>query len=123
MALIRFPGPLILASATILGMVVNAGLLPDPVALAVGVVSTFSLSGAAFALNDYFDLEIDVINNPDRPLPAGLLLPKEAFRLGLLLSLIGIAVPSIIDLKATMLALSVCLSRSTIIFMERRPGS
>lgn len=36
------------------------------------------ITAAANAINDYFDLEIDLINKPERPLPKGLLSRKQA---------------------------------------------
>jgi geranylgeranylglycerol-phosphate geranylgeranyltransferase len=45
--------------------------------LFAGLVAGLVASGAN-AINDYFDIEIDRINRPDRPLPAGLLSPRQA---------------------------------------------
>jgi len=102
--LVRFPCPLIMAAATVLGAVVVCGGLPHYWVLAIGVASTFGLSGASFALNDYADIEIDRVNNPSRPLPSGQLKPGTALRLGVSLSIVGGLLPLLVSLEAALLA-------------------
>lgn len=50
----------------------------------------FTLSGAAMAINDYFDIETDSINEPDRPIPRGDLRPIEAIILSIGFSSLGL---------------------------------
>lgn len=52
--------------------------------------SGFALTGSAMVINDYFDLDIDLINEPNRPLPSGLIKPKEALLYSILLSILGL---------------------------------
>jgi geranylgeranylglycerol-phosphate geranylgeranyltransferase len=54
-----------------------------------GFSTGFSLTGAAMIINDYYDREIDSINEPSRPIPLGLISIKEALILFFLISLIG----------------------------------
>jgi len=49
------------------------------------------VSAAGYVINDYFDIEIDKINKPYRPLPSGRVSPLEAYRLSIALFVIGIA--------------------------------
>lgn len=49
--------------------------------LLVAAVSAALIGGAANSLNDVFDLEIDRLNRPDRPLPSGRLSPAAARRI------------------------------------------
>jgi len=56
-------------------------------------LAVFVISGAGNAINDYFDVRIDSINRPDRPIPSGRVKLKEAlyfsyslFALGTLLA-------------------------------------
>lgn len=66
------------------------------------VIMTFiggwALSAAAMILNDYFDIEIDKINQPQRPLPSGEIKPKTALIVGLSLVGVGILMGLGIDL-------------------------
>jgi len=57
--------------------------------LLLGFATSFSLTAASMAINDYYDREIDAINEPNRPIPRGDVSPKEALMFALLLSIIG----------------------------------
>ncbi|MFQ5759260.1 MAG: UbiA family prenyltransferase, partial [Candidatus Bathyarchaeia archaeon] len=43
----------------------------------------------SMAVNDYYDRDIDAINEPNRPIPSGTISPKEALSIALVLSIIG----------------------------------
>jgi geranylgeranylglycerol-phosphate geranylgeranyltransferase len=43
-----------------------------------GAMTGFMLTAASMALNDYYDRNIDAINEPARPIPSGKVKPKEA---------------------------------------------
>jgi len=59
--------------------------------LVYGFVTGFALTAASMAINDYYDREIDALNEPNRPIPSGLIKPKEALALAFFLTLIGLA--------------------------------
>lgn len=46
--------------------------------LLYGFLTGFTFCAAAMVINDYYDRKIDAINEPQRPLPSGLITPKEA---------------------------------------------
>ena len=56
----------------------------------LGFLTGFFLQAAADVINDYFDREIDAINNPDRPIPRGDITPREAILLFIIFTLIGL---------------------------------
>jgi len=58
--------------------------------LLIAAFSASFISAGGYALNDYFDIEIDRINRPKRILPQGDILPRQAFYFALSLSIIGI---------------------------------
>jgi len=70
----------------------------------LGMVTAFMLSGASMAINDYCDYEIDKINEPNRPLPSGLIKPEESLLLAATLILIGLTATFFISLPAALLA-------------------
>jgi geranylgeranylglycerol-phosphate geranylgeranyltransferase len=74
----------------ILGEIIASGGLPPLRELLLGFACGFFLSGSALTLNDYFDIEVDRINAPQRPIPAGLLTPFDALLLTALAALIGL---------------------------------
>jgi len=78
---------LVIAAAVILASESSPSLQIVLLAAAVGGC----IGGAANAINDYFDIEIDRINKPRRPLVRGVLSPEWAFLQWLLLSLVGIS--------------------------------
>jgi len=57
--------------------------------LLLGFTTSFTLTGASMAINDYFHRHIDAINKPNRPIPSGAVSPKEALHFALVLSIIG----------------------------------
>jgi geranylgeranylglycerol-phosphate geranylgeranyltransferase len=76
----------------VVGQAVALGHLPALGLLLLGFALGFLLSSSAMVFNDYFDLEVDRVNAPRRPLPAGLLTPAEAVVFGLLTALVGLGV-------------------------------
>jgi geranylgeranylglycerol-phosphate geranylgeranyltransferase len=62
-----------------------------PEAVALAAAAAFVFTGGGNALNDYFDRDVDRVNHPDRPLPAGHVTPRAAF--GLSLTLFAFAFP------------------------------
>jgi len=74
--------------AVIVGEVISSPVVPSYAALC-GFLAGFSLLGSAMVLNDYFDREIDAINEPDRPLPSGRIGHLEAVVFAILLASIG----------------------------------
>ena len=43
-----------------------------------GFITGFTFCAAAMVINDYYDRKIDAINEPHRPIPSGMVKPKEA---------------------------------------------
>ena len=58
--------------------------------LILGFGTGFALTGSAMAINDYYDREIDVINEPGRPIPSGAVAPGEALAVSLTLTAVGL---------------------------------
>jgi len=57
--------------------------------LLYGFITGFMLTAASMAINDYYDREIDAINEPNRPIPSGVIKPKEALVFAFILTFIG----------------------------------
>ena len=66
-------------------------------------------TGAANAFNDYCDYEIDLINQPQRPLSRGLLTINEAFIFSIILFFLGSLVSLFLPFKAIFLSVGVAL--------------
>jgi geranylgeranylglycerol-phosphate geranylgeranyltransferase len=92
-AIIQLFRPELAAAAgmcVVLGELLALGAIPSLPALALGFLCGFCLSGSALITNDYFDLEVDRINAPQRPLPSGLLSSAQVMALGLVTALVGL---------------------------------
>jgi geranylgeranylglycerol-phosphate geranylgeranyltransferase len=61
----------------------------DWLSILFGFVTGFMLTAAAMAINDYYDRKIDAVNEPLRPIPTGLVSPREALALVVFLSAFG----------------------------------
>ncbi len=73
-------------------VIVGASLVSYPsfsTNLLLGFITSFTLTAASMAINDYYDRDIDAINEPQRPIPSGAISPKEALFLAVVLSVIG----------------------------------
>lgn len=87
----------------ILGEIIALGHFPSWQSLTLGFLCGFFISGSAIVFNDYFDLEVDKINAPSRPLPSGTISPSEAVLLASIAALIGLAASLAISLSAFLL--------------------
>jgi geranylgeranylglycerol-phosphate geranylgeranyltransferase len=85
---------------------VNQGIFPSPPLknLILGFVTSFTLTGASMVINDYCDRGIDVVNEPDRPIPSGAVAPNEALVIASILTLIGLAAASVTNLYCLIIA-------------------
>ena len=54
-----------------------------------GFLTGFMLTAASMTINDYYDRDIDSINEPTRPIPSGMVSPREALGLAGVLSAVG----------------------------------
>src|SRR3990170_8578759 len=65
--------------------VLNTSLLN----LSYGFITGFMLTAASMSINDYYDRAIDAVNEPNRPIPSGLIKTKEALAFAFILTAIG----------------------------------
>jgi 4-hydroxybenzoate polyprenyltransferase and related prenyltransferases len=66
-------------------------------------VMVFLATGAGNMLNDYYDLEIDKVNKPARPLPSGRIGLKEALNLTIICFLLALVLALIISPAASVI--------------------
>jgi geranylgeranylglycerol-phosphate geranylgeranyltransferase len=89
----------------ILGELLAAQAVPRAADLVLGFCSIFFISATALILNDYFDYEVDKVNAPERPLPAGLVTKRDVVILSVVVALLGMACSALIS--GTALAVTV----------------
>lgn len=88
--------------AIIVGALITGGtqILGDWTSLFYAFITGFTMSGAAMAINDYYDREIDAINEPQRAIPSGRISPQSAVIFTALLSIIGLGASFLISYQA-----------------------
>lgn len=70
-----------------------------------GFVTGFALTGASMAINDYYDRDIDAINEPNRPIPRGAISPKQALLYTFFLIAIGLVAAFFTNISSLIIAI------------------
>ncbi|AKB79060.1 (S)-2,3-di-O-geranylgeranylglyceryl phosphate synthase [Methanosarcina horonobensis HB-1 = JCM 15518] len=83
------------------------GGIPAPAEILLGFLSFFFISAAALILNDYFDIESDKINAPERPLPAGLVTERDVVLLSIAVTMLGFITGYLISMEALLVVILV----------------
>ncbi len=91
MSLVRIGNSLIVGFAALVGYRVCGGDLLDPRAWLMFIAATI-IGAGTYAINDYFDREIDAINKPWRPIPSGLISARTTYIASISMLCIGTAV-------------------------------
>jgi len=79
----------------------SVGSVPN---LILAVVSAMLICAGGNSINDYFDIEIDKINKPARPLPSGIISPAYAFVFSLFLFISGFILSFFINITCIIIA-------------------
>lgn len=109
LTLFRFELPLFAGANVVVGQIMALGAVPPFRESVLGFTSVFLISATALILNDYFDLETDRINAPDRPLPSGKVTPNEALILSIFVTLLGFAASALVSVPVFLTTLLVWL--------------
>jgi len=109
--LLRLEHGLMYGFGVIVGIIVSAGIGFSYHDMFFGVLTAIFLQASAFALNDYFDYEVDLANKRfDRPLVRGDLSRRTAFLFFVLLAPLGFLTAILISLEAFLLAFAVTVA-------------
>jgi geranylgeranylglycerol-phosphate geranylgeranyltransferase len=115
-----------------LAVIVGASLaLAEPFSTAIalkllfGFITAFALTGASMAINDYYDYEIDKINEPNRPVPSGTVKLQECLAFAFILILIGLTASAFTNpasLMPPVIAVTSVLISVTYVTKGKRTG-
>ncbi len=75
------------------------------ISLSLGMLVVFLITAAGNVINDYFDRESDLINHPERPIPAGEIRPKNALIYSVTLFVVGVILAFPINLCSFIVAI------------------
>lgn len=97
--------PIAAGICVVAGEVIASENVPTAFVALNGFFTGFFISGAAMITNDYFDLEVDRINHPQRPLPSGRISSLEVMILACLFSVAGFITSALLGPFALALAI------------------
>ena len=90
--------------------------------LPYGFVTGFTLTAASMTINDYYDREIDRVNEPNRPIPSGLIKPKDALVFAFILTAIGFAAAYLTNVFCFTIAIIAWIIFTTYTTIGKRSG-
>jgi len=90
--------------------------------LAYGFVTGFALTSASMAINDYYDREIDAVNEPNRPIPSGLIQSREALVFAVVLTAIGFVTACLTSIFCLLIAVFAWVVFLTYTAIGKRSG-
>lgn len=89
------------------------GTIQPLVKVLLASISGGLIAGAANAINDYYDVAIDRVNKPHRPIAAGIIAPREGFSFSIILFLSGNILGFLINWQASI----ICIFSSVLLFL------
>lgn len=100
------PGNVIITGFTVFvgGVIASDGAAVHGFGLLLAAISAALVAAGANALNDYYDVAIDLINRPDRPIPSGRISLSSARIAGWLLMIVGIVTGFTVELQLGLVA-------------------
>lgn len=113
---------LVMGFAIIVGAILATGLNVQWIHLLYGGITSFTLTAAAMAVNDYYDYSIDVINEPSRPLPSGAVSKKEALIVTVILTTVGLIFGYLVSFYCLIFAFAAWVIMATYSTVGKRSG-
>ncbi len=104
LTMMRLPNCVMIGFAVIVGEIISSSVVPARAAF-YGFTAGFLLLAASMVVNDYFDREIDSINEPKRPLPSGVVTTREALSFAAILGSFGLLSSSNTGVPTLLMAL------------------
>ncbi len=101
--LIRIPNCILSGFGVIVGALLEEYY--NPLILTMGFLVGFFITAYAMIINDYYDIEIDKVNAPNRPLASGKVKIKDALILAVFLLVAGLAISALINLFSLVIAI------------------
>ena len=103
--LIRFELPFSAGVCVVMGQMLALGKFASLFATLSGFISVFAVSASILVLNDYFDVETDKINAPDRPIPSNQVTKTQALVFSIMLLLSGLVLSYLINFNTFLCAI------------------
>jgi len=82
--------------AVIIGYFVSKPASVSPAAIVLGFITGFAICAFSMVVNDYYDIEVDRVNQPTRPLPSGEVSRSGAVGIAVVMLLLGFAATALL---------------------------
>lgn len=116
LTLIRPPNTLMIGLAVVIGEAIGLGRLPGILEATFGFLTASLMMAGTMVANDVYDVEIDKVNSPERPIPSGIVKARSALGLSMVLSAASIGFAALLGpwtLLTALLALVLMLYYNT----------
>ncbi len=100
----RPPNGLLMFIAVLVGVIFSENQRITLEQALLAMVTAYGLNGSSMVINDYFDRDTDLISNPSRPIPAGLIAPREALIYSTILATAGLVAAALISIACLIFA-------------------
>ena len=97
-------------------------LLSSWLSLVFGFFTGFLLCGAAMTINDYYDRQIDAVNEPTRPIPSGLIKVNEALAFVAVLTVAGLVLAFFTSIWCLLIAAAAWVITVSYVTAGKRTG-
>jgi geranylgeranylglycerol-phosphate geranylgeranyltransferase len=105
LTLIRPPNTIMIGLGVVIGEAIGLGKLPGIREAVFGFLTASLMMAGTMVANDVYDVEIDRVNSPLRPLPSGTVKTREAVILGAALSVAAVGFSALLGLWTLLTAL------------------
>src|SRR5947208_16672162 len=105
LTLIRPPNTIMIGLGVVIGEAIALGVLPGIREAVFGFLTASLMMAGTMVANDVFDVEIDKVNSPQRPLPSGTVKTRDAVALAVALSAAAIGFAALLNLWTFLTAL------------------
>jgi len=102
----------------------NKGMFSPEVlsSLCFGFVTAFTLTGASMVINDYYDRNVDAINEPNRPIPKGTITAKQALLYASILTIFGFVSAFLTNIPSLIIAILSWIISATYATIGKQTG-
>jgi len=105
LTLIRPPNTIMIGLGVVIGEAIGLGKLPGLPEAVFGFLTASLMMAGTMVANDVYDVEIDKVNSPQRPLPSGTVKTRDATVLAVALSVAAIGFSALLGLWTFLTAL------------------
>ena len=120
--LTRPPNAFLMFVAVLVGVVFSEQRNFQTLHILLAFLTAYGLTGSSMALNDYFDREVDAVNNPTRPIPSGSVSPGSAVALSAVLAALGLASAALISPQSLIVASAAFAAASAYNWKLKKTG-